>query len=193
MAVLEHPRRYPLKSGGEGIIRSAEWRDAEAFIEHRTRTWDEAPSFGVTNPHEHPVTIAQQVERIESVRASEGDLWLGAVIDGKIVGGLLFTAGNRLRTAHFGILGISVDKAHWGRGTGAALIDALLAWAAAHPVIEKVGLCVFATNTRAIGLYTKMGFQEESRRFGELKYETGEYVTDIQMSRWVKPDPRLRA
>lgn len=183
------PTSYPLKHGS-CTIRSATWRDAEALIAHRTRTWDEAPSFGVTNPHEHPITILEQVGRIESARTAPGEVLLVVEIDGAIRGGLSFKAGDRKRTAHFGVLGISVDKDCWGRGAGGALIQCLIGWAKAHPTIEKLGLCVFSTNARAIGLYRKLGFVEESRRFGELKYEDGSYVEDIQMSLWVKPDPR---
>lgn len=180
---------YPLRHGSCNI-RSAEWRDAEALIAHRTRTWDEAPAFGVTNPREHPISIVEQVGRIESARAAPGEVLLVVEIDGQIRGGLHFRAGDRTRTAHFGTLGISVDKDCWGRGAGGALIQGLIDWARNHPKIEKIGLCVFSTNTRAIGLYRKMGFVEDSRRFGELKYEDGSYVEDIQMSLWVKPDPR---
>jgi hypothetical protein len=41
------------------------------------------------------------------------------------------------------------------------MIEALLDWAAAHPVLEKVELGVFATNERARALYRRIGFVEE--------------------------------
>ena len=73
-----------------------------------------------------------------------------------------------------------------GRGVGAALLEALLEWAAASPIIERVCLEVFATNDRAIRLYEKLGFVEEGRRQRDIKLGPGRYVDTVAMYRFVK-------
>ncbi len=63
---------------------------------------------------------------------------------------------------------------------------ALITWAEQHPVIEKLCLSVFATHTRAIALYSSLGFQEEGRQLRQVKLETGVYVDVILMGCFVK-------
>jgi ribosomal protein S18 acetylase RimI-like enzyme len=41
------------------------------------------------------------------------------------------------------------------------LLQALVEWAEANPLIEKLRLAVLANNETAIGLYRKLGFVEE--------------------------------
>jgi len=55
-----------------------------------------------------------------------------------------------------------------------------------HPVLEKVYLQVIATHSRAIALYTSLGFKEEGRQIRDVKMESGEYVDVLIMARFVK-------
>lgn len=183
------PISFPLRDSRTCIIRSIEWTDAQAVYDHRFRAWDESNDTSVTNPHEHPRSIPELVDSIEKHRSNPDALWLAALVDNHFIGGLTFKAGDRRRIAHHGYLGIGIDKPYWNLGIGAALIRALIAWATPHPTIEKLCLGVFATNHRAIALYTKLGFTEDHRRFAELKLEDGSYIDDIQMSLWLKPKP----
>ena len=65
------------------------------------------------------------------------------------------------------------------------LLQSLIDWAAAKPLIEKIGLTVHANNENAIRLYRKFGFIEEGRRSKELKLGPDIYVDDILMYRFV--------
>lgn len=66
---------------------------------------------------------------------------------------------NRLprRMHHRAEIGISVDKSHWGRGIGSALMGQLIAFAASRG-IRQLNLQVRSDNARAIRLYEKFGF-----------------------------------
>jgi RimJ/RimL family protein N-acetyltransferase len=66
------------------------------------------------------------------------------------------------------------------------LLQTLIDWAEANPLIEKIGLAVFANNEAAIRLYRKLGFMEEGRRPREMKLGPGQYVDDVLMCRLVK-------
>lgn len=61
----------------------------------------------------------------------------------------------------------------------------MVAWAAQHPLIEKVCLGVFSTNHRVIALYKSMGFAEEGRKIKEFKLNDTEYIDDILMYKFV--------
>jgi RimJ/RimL family protein N-acetyltransferase len=79
---------------------------------------------------------------------------------------------------------MSVERAWRGKGVGEGLLNVLMAWAKGNPLIEKVGLSVLSSNTRAIGLYKKLGFIEEGRRPREIKMGPREYVDEILMFRF---------
>lgn len=53
-------------------------------------------------------------------------------------------------------------------------------------MLEKLCLQVFATNSRAIALYTSLGFVEEGRQVRDIKLETGDYIDVLMMGRFVK-------
>jgi len=69
---------------------------------------------------------------------------------------------------------------------GTALLQRLLKWAEANPIIEKVALEVFATNDSAIRLYKKLGFIEQGVARKEVKLGPGRHVDVLSMYRFVK-------
>jgi len=58
-------------------------------------------------------------------------------------------------------LGMSVRKAYWRQGIGGAMLDAIVAWARASPVVTKLDLQVNTTNVGAVALYLRKGFHKE--------------------------------
>jgi RimJ/RimL family protein N-acetyltransferase len=75
--------------------------------------------------------------------------------------------------AHSGVLGIGVVSAYRGRGLGERLIKTALD-AARRAGMERVGLQVYARNTRAVALYRKVGFAHEGTLVRGKKVD-GEY------------------
>lgn len=185
MAVLA-PTEVTLRRGERITIRSPLPEDAAAVIDH-IRDEIDTHGFSVTMPDEFDKTPEEHAEVLRHIAERPGCLALIALHDGAIIANLQFKNHPRRRMAHHGHFGVGVSDDWRGRGVGRAMITALLDWAAASEEIEKVCLGVFATNRRAIGLYTSIGFAEEGRRTREFKLGPGRYVDDIQMSIWVKP------
>ncbi len=105
------------------------------------------------------------------------------------IGGVIsFFAQPRVRIRHRGRLGIGVQPPYRGMGVGEALLNTLLAWAAAEPELERVELSVFGHNTRAINLYRKLGFVEEARLQRAYKLSDGTYYDDVMMVKWINQD-----
>ena len=98
---------------------------------------------------------------------AKGRFYLAAEDDGQVVGytGLLAPAGRRPGGSQADVLTMAVATAHWGRGIGSALLDALLAEAANRGCVE-VFLEVRVDNPRAQGLYAKYGFSQIGLRRG---------------------------
>src|SRR5215467_12179435 len=154
---------HRLRSGHALVIRRPVVTDAPQLCRYLEAIWDDPGYFNVTGPGEVRLTPEQEVAWIQDHEQAPAQLALVADIAGEVVGLLDCDAPPRRRLAHTAELGISVAAGWRGQGIGRLLIEAALAWARAHPQLEKVWLTVIATNARAMHLYTALGFREEGR------------------------------
>jgi RimJ/RimL family protein N-acetyltransferase len=177
--------------GGVVMVRSAVVEDAAALLEHRRRSAMQSPHI-ISEASDVDPDVEKQRAWILERTEHRGHLTLVAepagdwAEPGRIISTLTFTAGSRRKIAHQGTFGIGTDPEWRGRGVGTALIETLLDWAAAHPVLEKVCLGVFSRNEGARVLYRRLGFVEEGRLLRFVKHGPGEYDDDISMCIYVK-------
>lgn len=183
MASIE-PKKCEDRTGQPFTIRTAQPDDAEALLTY-IRSVAGGTNFFVIQPDEFPATVKEEQVYIQDHLNHPSKIILLAEADDRIIGSITFEAGMFRRTSHRGGLGIGVAEEYRGRGIGEALIQTLLDWAGGTTNIEKVTLDVFADNTRAIGLYKKLGFVEEGRRVRDIK-RGDEYVDTIMMYKFVK-------
>jgi RimJ/RimL family protein N-acetyltransferase len=173
------------------IIRCGVTSDAERLINYSKQVLADS-DWSVTQLHEYDFTKEQVTKWIKDHYEKPGQLLLIAESGGEIVGMLDFANYHRERNQHVGSFGMSVHKKFRGRGVGKALLQTLLEWARRNPLVEKVALAVFSTNTPALQLYGKAGFNEEGRRQREHQLSDGVYVDDVLMycfTNEVKPMP----
>src|SRR5579884_2862212 len=191
MGIIE-PGRYNLRTGESIIVRSAQPEDAPALIEQLRAVMAEG-MFMVTTADRLNVTIEQMGEWIQLYASDEGKILLLAIAQEQIIGSLHFTNGVRRRLAHQGDFGMSVHNEWRERGVGSALVESLIAWCSANPLIEQIRLSVFAVNEAAIRLYTTMGFVLEGRLMNQAKLDDGTYTDLILMARSVKSPQSLES
>ena len=184
MASIER-RALTTRTGVAFTIRTAQADDAAAILAY-IRGIAQETEFFVLEPDEFPATEEKEQEWIHDHLDSPGKLLLLAEASETIIGNVSFENGSHRRIAHRGIFGLAVVEEWRGQGVGTALLRTLLEWAEANPLIEKVGLEIFATNETAIRLYKKLGFVEEGRRPKEVKFGPGRYVDTVAMHRFVK-------
>ncbi len=180
-------KELELTNGTKVVIRSAEPDDAQGLL---------ALFDSIVGEDKYNVTTVEDVRKLKMTIEKErdwiqehnadGKIILVAQIDGTIVGAVPIENGKRTRIAHVAVLAISVLKEFRGLGVGKTLLQSAIDWAGEDPLIEKIGLGVFATNKKAIGLYRKMGFVEEGRRIKEIKVGPNNYVDSILMYRFVR-------
>ncbi|MEF2965329.1 GNAT family N-acetyltransferase [Paenibacillus sp. M1] len=162
-------------------IRTAVPEDAAKILAH-TRAVISTESYLLTVPEEFDMTAEQEREWIESMLNHENSLILVAEEGERLVGTLDFHSGQKQRTAHTGSFGMSVRGDYQAGGIGRALLQALIDWAKKRSGIEKINLEVFANNTKAIELYRKTGFTQESLMRKQIKLQDGNYEDVIGMS-----------
>jgi ribosomal protein S18 acetylase RimI-like enzyme len=123
---------------------------------------------------------------IESTRRFVGQIiekgWsqFYAIHDGRVVGWCDILRNEREGTRHSGHLGMGILPDYRGNGIGTRLISETIADAISKG-ITRIDLEVFASNTRAIALYRKMGFIEEGRK-RRARFLDGEYDDNVVMA-----------
>lgn len=79
------------------------------------------------------------------------------------------------RNRHAELAIVIGNKDYWSKGYGTAIMTQLLKWGFDGMNMNRLYLHVFADNTRAIGLYEKMGFVQEGV-MREMIFREGRYI-----------------
>jgi RimJ/RimL family protein N-acetyltransferase len=85
---------------------------------------------------------------------------------------------------HVGVLGMGMLPAYRGKGLGTLLLHKTIEHARAISHLEKVELDVFESNSTAIALYRKFGFEVEGKRQNGRKLD-GVYDSILLMSKFI--------
>jgi RimJ/RimL family protein N-acetyltransferase len=182
------PMERQLRSGARVLIRDASQADAPATRAFILSMVSEE-RFSITTPDEFTLTDEQEAEWVARHLSDPACVLIAAEADGEIVGLLNFEAESLRRRAHGGTFGVSV-AADWREGgLGSVLIETLLAWARANPLLERVGLVVLGSNARAIHVYQRLGFIEEGRRPRAIKRGPDDYDDEVLMYQPVPESP----
>ncbi|MEM7227528.1 MAG: GNAT family N-acetyltransferase [Planctomycetota bacterium] len=182
-----HPAQTVLLKTDEIVtVRSATPEDADSILE-LARVTHEDGEGAVSEADEFTSNADVFRRKITAATNHERKLVLVAARDDVIVGYLQFEAGMRRRLAHQGEFGLWVRPEWRSRGIGRVLLAALIAWAPTVGV-ERIGLTVISTASRALGLYESLGFREEGRRVRQIKFAPDQYADQIHMVRFIETD-----
>ena len=169
MSVAENPVR----------IRTAQPYDAAALLDLK-RQLDEETSFMMYEPGERESSVQDLARELAGIARTPNSVVLLAEIDDQLAGYVELTGGSfrRSRATAYVVIGVRAHAA--GRGIGTGLLRHAKDWAAAHG-LHRLELTVMARNTRAIGLYKRMGFAVEGRR-RECLLVDGQFVDELTMA-----------
>lgn len=162
-----------LKDGSLLTIRPAEACDAAEITDYAEAISAESDNL-TFGPGEFGIGVSEEEAFIDKLNRGSNSIYLVGIISGKIVGSIIFAGGTRPRTAHTGEMSMSVLKAHWAKGIGTTLLDALKEWARGTGIVTKMNLNVRTDNSNAIKLYKKAGFTEAGKITMDL-FVRGEY------------------
>jgi RimJ/RimL family protein N-acetyltransferase len=168
------------------IVRTATPEDRDTVLTLQRAAMDESEEYFVRTREEFDAERARAGDQLIRLLSRDNSLWMVAEKDGEILGSLDFHGGEYERTRHVGHFGMTVATDYRNRGVGTALIEMLLIWARDHPIVEKLTTTFFTTNTRAIALCTRFGFQSEGRRHREYRVRPGRYLDSLLLAKWIK-------
>jgi ribosomal protein S18 acetylase RimI-like enzyme len=164
------------------FIETATDKDARAVVEMYRRVLQEGCWF-MTHIDEFSGTEEWQAKVIREWNAETNSRFLVARIDDVVVGAMSITGGNKDRTKHVGLIEVYVDQPARGLGVGRALMEAGIVWGESNPILHKLALHVFEDNSRAVRLYTQLGFRIEGCLEGEFQEQDGTLRNDLVMAR----------
>ena len=149
-------------------IRHPRKDEAEALIAYLKAILAETDLLAL-EPGELRLTREMEESFIESMNGSENSLFLVALLGGRIVGVATVEGRKAARFRHAGSCGLSVSKAHWRRGIGGALMEAVLDWAAGNPAVSRLEARIHERNDRSIRLFERFGFLVEGRLLKDMR------------------------
>jgi ribosomal protein S18 acetylase RimI-like enzyme len=155
-------------------LRPATTADDAALRAVDAVAWDPGTGFPSVQAQHRPTFFAADDDPARTLVAER---------DGALVGYVRTRPPTPLpeHTHVWGIEGFAVLPGERGRGTGAALLDAL-AQQAEGAGVRKLSLRVLSTNERAQRLYARAGYEVEGVLCGEFVVD-GHLVDDVLMAR----------
>jgi len=108
-----------------------------------------------------------------------GLFYLAAKVDDELIGGATVEPGLG-KASHVAYFGIYLTRQFRKTGIGTRLVEKIIE-IATHKGFEMIKLTVFSSNSGALRLYQKFGFQEIGRIKGGVKFSDGTYADEIIM------------
>jgi len=133
--------------------------DAAAWWRIRLESLQKEPFAFGRAPEEHtPIAVETIAQRFRG--ASQDYFALGAFESDALVGAATFMRETGLKESHKArIFGVYVTASERGKGTGRALIAAILEQARRNPALEQILLAVATCQEPARQLYRSFGFE----------------------------------
>ena len=159
------------------IIRQAEPNDARALI-GLTKHVGKETNYLTFGPEGIDLTVAQEMDLIQTFAVSEKNLMLVVEVDDQIIGmGNLATFGSQ-KQAHVAEIGLSLIQEYWGYGIRRLLMEDLLDFAR-EVDLKVITLEVVKDNQRAVKLYERFDFEIVGTLKQRLKHNCTYYDSYI--------------
>ncbi|WP_053218326.1 GNAT family N-acetyltransferase [Virgibacillus senegalensis] len=162
-------------------VRPAVEKDAEQLSKVRLQIDGETENMDRERGEDY-IDPAGFRELLKIDKKAPRNLFLVAVSGTEIIGYSRCSGSNLRRTAHKVEFGLGVLKNFWGYGVGGNLLSESIVWTETNDIV-KMTLSVLETNTSAIHLYKKFGFEVEGVLKNDKLLSDGQYYNTILMSR----------
>ena len=172
-------KKITLKDGTKAILRMPTVDDAEKMLDFLKAISSET-DFLLRRACDPFPDVESERKWIEG-DGSDRTLKLMCEINGEVAGNCEIMFKSSYRTAHRATVAIAVRKKYWGLGMGTAMFEELERAARARDGVTQMELTCFSGNTRAQGLYKKMGFELDAVHHDALRLSDGTLTDEYSM------------
>ena len=173
-----------LKNQKTVTSRQANSDDAEKLL-NCIKTYVPQSDYIPKLEQEIKLTIEQANEWINSFLTNENSVLLIAEYENEIIGNIDLTGSRRKIMEHTAVIGMGMLKEWRNSGLGTALLKLAIEWAKENPILELLWLQVYTDNKLGLGLYRKMGFEENGIMKNFFKQDE-KYFDNLTMTMNVK-------
>lgn len=177
--MLFKEKEIRIKNGKTAILTSPSPDMAEEMLYYLKTTAGETP-FLLRTPEESNLTIEEERKFLQSMLDSDHAVMILCIVDGEVAGNCQISRKTKLRNKHRGSIGIALLQKYWSLGIGTAMFEEMIAIAKDWGLMQ-VELEVIEGNTRAMGLYQKMGFETVSAIPNAVRLEDGTMLKEFLM------------
>ena len=170
------PIAMTLKDGRNAILRSPDPEcDAADLVQYLYDTAADTP-FVLRTPDEISMTVEKEIGFLRWVTESPDDCMILCEVDGHIAGNCHLSFRTKKKVRHRCDVAIALRKVYWGLGIGTAMFGAMEALARQREGVTHMELEFIEGNSRARGLYEKMGFRIVGMHPDAIRQEDGKLL-----------------
>ncbi len=180
--MLFEEKKITLKDGRTAIFRSPRPEDAQPLLDYMKITAGESP-YLLRTPEECTMTVEAEQAFIANVVAQEFDMMILCFVEGELAGNCRIVRRNKIKNRHRADVMIALYQKYWSLGIGTAMFQEMISLGRTWGLMQ-LELEVIEGNTRAKGLYEKMGFQTVAATPNAIRLPDGTLLKEYLM---VKP------
>ena len=170
-----------LKNGAEALIVPPDPERAEEMLDF-VRDISAETEFITRTAGEVYETVEVEKEKLAGILASENQVMLVCMVDGRIAGNCSLGFQRKIKMRHRASVGIAIRQAYWNLGIGTAFFEEMIRICRERGV-RQMELEVIDGNARGLALYTKMGFTVTGRRPDAFCMSDGTYRDELFMTK----------
>ena len=170
-----------LKDGRKALLRSPCEDDAEEMLRFIKKASGET-DFLLKYPEEFSTfTLEQEKAFIRGDYDNPNGMMIACIVDGKIAGNCQIAFRTGMKDCHRASVAIVLLQDYWNLGIGTRMFEELFRAARARDGVRQIELDFIEGNSRARGLYEKMGFRITGVKPDAIRMRDGTYVNEYMM------------
>lgn len=178
-------KKFKLKDGREALLRSPCEDDAEKMLQFIIKASGET-DFLMKFPEEFAgVTLEQEKDFIREGYSNQNGMMISCFVNGKIAGNCQISFRTGLKDRHRASVAIALLQEFWNLGIGTRMFEELFQAANERGGVRQIELDFIEGNSRARGLYEKMGFRITGVKPDAIRMKDGTFVSEYMMIKWL--------
>ena len=177
---------FTMKDGRKALLRSPRDEDIPGMLDYLYVSAGET-EFILRYPEEcGKYTADGEKALFDRINASDNEVMLVCLVDGKVAGNCQIAWSNGIKTRHRAGVAIALLKEYWNQGIGTGMFRELIRVAEDNPNILQLELEFIEGNVRARALYEKMGFRITGVKPNAVRLKDGTLLNEYSMIREIR-------